>query len=214
MFNQSDVDLTWNLVKAHNSSMEFKLLFKKPTSVSMSTVQDQLVIVFSRSYWKVSNRQSYETILTNESRIIKHKIRKQMLLDNFSTNFIDLTERLKVFMFVLLVTVVVLSKIPMQSSSSSHLFILFVRALAITVHMPMLQIIIPGNVLTFFSIIIKVVMFDVLEESRFWENQKALQFAENLEFEMIDQMQNAGYDSGSELLLLQTLAIVILVYWS
>ncbi len=54
--------------------------------------------------------------------------------------------------------------------------ILFFRALQIVVHLPIMQVIFPANVLIFIEFIIKVVWFDILEGFSFFENLTFLKF--------------------------------------
>jgi hypothetical protein len=50
----------------------------------------------------------------------------------------------------------------MSGSEAMDYFISMINALQIVLHLPMLWIIMPGNVIIFFKIILPIVMFDVL----------------------------------------------------
>lgn len=192
--------------------MEFKLVFKKPYSISMSAVQDDLVIDFFDSFWLLTNRNhSQETTLTTQHRFLSKKIRKQMGKNGLSEGFVDVIEKVKTFLYFILITMIVLSMLPLNGNRG-HIFILFIRALSIIVHTPILQVVLPGNVVTFIGHIIKVVMFDVLELTNFWEKQQVFQF-EDHEVDLLDQLKNAGYDSASTILILQTLSVIVILYW-
>ena len=51
----------------------------------------------------------------------------------------------------------------MSGSESMDYFIGLINSLQMVIHLPMLWIIMPGNVTTFFKIILPIVMFDVLD---------------------------------------------------
>ena len=51
----------------------------------------------------------------------------------------------------------------MSGSESMEYFIGLINALQMVLHLPMLWIIMPGNVTIFFKIILPIVMFDVLD---------------------------------------------------
>ena len=55
------------------------------------------------------------------------------------------------------------------NGQSMNYMVLLVRSLQIIMHLPMLQIILPANVMTLFSVMIPTVSFDILESLVNWD---------------------------------------------
>ena len=55
-------------------------------------------------------------------------------------------------------------------------FLLLIRSLQIVLHIPMLKVILPGNVSLFFSQVISVAMFDILDSE--WTTKNVFRFDE------------------------------------
>jgi hypothetical protein len=80
-------------------------------------------------------------------------------------------------------------------------------------HLPMLQVLVPGNVTMFFSAIIPVAMFDVLESEEL-SPRKLLDFDDEDENggDIFDQMRDLGYETHSSVLNLGTLFVLLIFY--
>jgi len=61
-------------------------------------------------------------------------------------------------------------------------FLTLIRSLQIVLHIPMLKVILPGNVSLFFSQVISVAMFDILDSD--WTTKKVLSFDEEKQEEL------------------------------
>ena len=83
------------------------------------------------------------------------------------------------------------------------------------IHLPMLMIIIPANVSAFFSKLIPIAMFDVLDSG--WTTELVFEFDEDLhdslEPEIFDQMETLGYETHNSLLNLGSISIFSSVYY-
>lgn len=64
-----------------------------------------------------------------------------------------------------------------------YMFIM-IRALQMVLHIPLMRIMLPANVLTFIEIMIPTVGFDILESFFNWEDQRILKF----DFEKHDKL--------------------------
>ena len=82
------------------------------------------------------------------------------------------------------------------------------------IHLPMLWIIIPANVSAFFSRLIPVATFDILDSG--WTTELVFEFDEEmhdtLEPEIFDQLESLGYETHNALLNLGSLSIYSFVY--
>ena len=83
------------------------------------------------------------------------------------------------------------------------------------IHLPMLMIIIPANVSAFFSKLIPIVTFDILDSS--WTTEIIFEFDEmlhdKLEPEIFDQMETLGYETHNALLNLGSMSIFSFIYY-
>ena len=85
-------------------------------------------------------------------------------------------------------------------------------------HLPMLWITMPGNVTTFFKIILPIVMFDVLDgldDTKFdpnnlWSFSDCNQLDKQ---QYIDQMRDLGYKTSNSILNLGSLFILLIIYF-
>lgn len=85
----------------------------------------------------------------------------------------------------------------------------FITSLQLILHLPLMAIPIPPNVITMFEILIPVVMFDVLEGIDFFENL----FDSDEEADVLDQMKQIGYETSNTIKNLGTLYVLMLVYF-
>ena len=80
---------------------------------------------------------------------------------NFHSSFVSVTDNMSQSLNLLLAIVLI-------SVAEGHEFMLYVRAMAIVLHFPIYQVVLPANVLAQTGMLIKLVMFDILEFADFW----------------------------------------------
>jgi len=92
--------------------------------------------------------------------------------------------------------------------------IAMIRSLQMILHLPMLQILVPGNVTMFFSAIIPIAMFDVLESEEL-SPRRIMNFDDEDENggDIFDQMRDLGYETHSSILNLGTLFVLLVIYF-
>jgi len=92
-----------------------------------------------------------------------------------------------------------------------------IRALQIILHLPIFYVVVPANVVTFFSTIIPIAMFDILENDYGLDTSLILDYddegQEELNTYLYDQLENLGYGSHNLLGNLNTLGIVLIFYF-
>jgi hypothetical protein len=81
--------------------------------------------------------------------------------------------------------------------SGSYAYMIgMIRCLQMVLHIPLLNVVVPGNITMVFGFIIPIVMFDVLENDTY-------NYATYLEFtdktDVPGQIQNIGYENNSSL---------------
>ena len=59
---------------------------------------------------------------------------------------------------------------------SEQFFLLMIRPLQLILHLPIMLIVLPGNILSVFKILIKFAMFDILDSIWNWKNQSVIKF--------------------------------------
>ena len=89
-----------------------------------------------------------------------------------------------------------------------------IRALQVILHMPMLRIVIPSNFSMLSGIISPIIMFDILANDKGYDVNLLMTFDENDQGEdIIDQMENIGYESNNCILNLGTMYFMIMIYF-
>ena len=94
-----------------------------------------------------------------------------------------------------------------------------INSLQMIVHLPILRIILPGNVMMFMQIILPIVMFDVIEP--FERFNISLDSLFNFDFkkrsetsqEILNQMRELGYQTHNSLTNLSALSVAIIIYF-
>ena len=104
-------------------------------------------------------------------------------------------------------------------SGAMGYMVAWINALQMILHLPMLLILIPANVAAFFSIILPVVQFDLLDPD--WTTNLVFEFDDEPEevFEesfgskVFDQMKDLGYETHNSMQLLGSLFIFSLLWF-
>lgn len=100
-------------------------------------------------------------------------------------------------------------------AGSFQLILGLVNTLQLVLHLPIMSVVFPGNVISFFEILIPVVMFDLLEKVELVQQffPDSADDAEKLQG-IINQMSDIGYDSYNPILNLGTIALFLSLYLS
>ena len=97
----------------------------------------------------------------------------------------------------------------------THMFIM-VRSLQVVLHLPIIRVIFPANVMLLISSLIPTIGFDLLEAFFDWEEQRVLRFNndrhDSIKDVYFNQICDLGYDSFNSIMLLQTLAVLLVLY--
>ena len=84
-----------------------------------------------------------------------------------------------------------------------------IRCLQMVLHLPLINIVVPGNVTMIFAVIIPIAMFDVLDNESY--NYSTL-FKFDQQTNVSDQVQDIGYDNNSAMNNLGSIVIYIFYY--
>ena len=91
----------------------------------------------------------------------------------------------------------------------------FINSLQFLIHLPLFNIVIPGNVNHFFKILVPVVQFDIIDSS--WSTEKIFEFdEEDLEEksqDISDQTKDLGYETHNSVLNLGSIGIFSFLYF-
>lgn len=149
--------------------------------------------------------------LAEESWTLTNRLRKQVkdepityAMASGSKSLEKLLNSQLIFSFVLNIFV----------ASSFQLILAIVNTLQLVMHLPIMSIVFPGNIMTFFEILIPVVMFDLLENFEVIQQlfPDSSGDAEKLQG-IINQMSDIGYDSYNPLLNLGTIGLFLGLYF-
>ena len=107
----------------------------------------------------------------------------------------------------------------MTGSESMDYFIAMINSLQMIIHLPMLWVVMPGNVAMFFKLILPIVMFDVLDslDDTEYDPNNYIPYDEDLneldKNKFISQMKDLGYKTHNSILNLGSLFILLTVYF-
>lgn len=103
----------------------------------------------------------------------------------------------------------------MAGVGSIEYMIGLINSLQLIIHLPIMYIILPGNVALFFSIILPFVMFDFLETEYTTEVVFTFDYdgQERLNYKILDQMKDLGYRTHNSMLNLGSLFIFVVLYF-
>ena len=73
-------------------------------------------------------------------------------------------------------------------AGSLSALLVVINPLQLILHLPIMSVIVPANVLSLFKILIPIVMFDVLEGNQFIQNLFGEQNNDDESYEMTDQI--------------------------
>lgn len=79
------------------------------------------------------------------------------------------------FMVFIIIFSIVLFMITQGGQAMKFMFIM-VRSLQLILHLPILRVIFPANVMMIIKVMIPTVCFDVLDQFDIWSNQNILEF--------------------------------------
>jgi hypothetical protein len=166
-FDLKSVNFTWSVTEygdwenpkgGKTSKMVFKIKFDFPLQISPLKTQDQLVLhIKDKVFFFIS--ETLQQDLDDKYCTLLTKVTRQMEDTDFTQNFKASSEKssdgLKGMMFVSLGINLILS-------GGLSFLVGWVNSLQLIIHLPMLMILIPGNVSLFLSLILPIVQFDLI----------------------------------------------------
>mmetsp|Transcript_27117 Transcript_27117/g.41271 ORF Transcript_27117/g.41271 Transcript_27117/m.41271 type:complete len:244 (-) Transcript_27117:1254-1985(-) len=133
--------------------------------------------------------------------------------DTFATRTLEAGAETSEASLKLLLVIVFLLNVVLQGGM--RYMLLLIRALQIVLHIPLLRIAVPAHVAKLFSSTISVATFDVLDPE--WTTQLLFNFDDDrqgeLQSELLDQMEDLGYETHNAILNLGSLAIFTFFYF-
>lgn len=137
-----------------------KLNFSNPIALSPDEVQDQLVFYFNDTELFFSTK--LRKTLHESSRLLLKNIKKQMPDSDTTRNMVSTSESANDFLTYMLVGSILLN---FAFPSAMVYMMMMIRTLQIMLHLPLINVILPGQVTEMFAIMISLVMFDLIESS-------------------------------------------------
>ena len=210
-FNITKLNFTWAATAFDVDLLTIDIDFNDPIAISPKAKQDKLVWHYFENQTILVSKTHGEPLHRNSS-VLKVQVPKMMLNNTLARFTIGLSETvdstIKTFM---LVSVIVNSFFPFL------LEFLFdvIRSLQLVVHLPIFNVIVPGNVARIFSILIPICMYDLTsdlfhDQIRSWFAQPPqADFTATLS---LDQMSDIGYDTYNPIINLGTLSFLLCVY--
>jgi hypothetical protein len=95
-------------------------------------------------------------------------------------------------------------------AGSLNQLLAFINSLQLILHLPIMNLKIPANALSFFQIVLPIVLFDILENIEYIENIFGQQNEDSI---VLDQMKQLGYENSNTILNLKTIFVLMIFYF-
>jgi hypothetical protein len=154
------VNFTWNAVSFIDNKLFIKLNFTFPSEISPLMTQDDLIWNLKGDYEHLFISTPLNKPLEKDFKTIATKIMPQIKDNALSQTAFTVASSSKVTMKICLLVAFLLNQV--LSGSYSYM-IAMIRCLQMVLHIPLMNIVVPGNITMVFGFIIPIVMFDVLE---------------------------------------------------
>ena len=169
----SMLNLTWAAISFEGNVLEILIKFNSPQSISPNIDQDQLIVdlstaIFLGFFKSIDGRVMQQQDKTN---ILSHRIRLQMVNNNFNNNFQHATQVTGSTGTYILWGTIVLN---VFMHSAFNQMCQWINSIQLIIHLPMLRILVPPSVTSFFEAIIPVFTFDILSSE--WTSELVLTF--------------------------------------
>lgn len=135
---------------------------------------------------------------------------------NFNKQYEIKTDDLNSMMLILLIVSIVLYVITSGGRAMKFMFIM-VRALQIIMHLPLIQVLFPANIMMIIKALFPTIGFDIMDSVLEWEDQSLVEFNfkqhDTIKDKVFNQLVDIGYDSFNSIMILQTLGVIVLFYF-
>lgn len=152
------INFTWNATQYQSPSLQIKLNFSHVPEISPNHIQDTLVVHFKDE--NVFFSRNLSSTLHESSLTLFASIPRQVKDTKFERTVHEsaaqATRGAKIMFLIGLALNLVFF-------GGSHYMTILIRLLQIILHLPMLFTPVPGNVISTFKVLISIAMFDILE---------------------------------------------------
>ena len=133
-------------------------VFFNPSEISPLMEQDVLVVHFKVPGWFYS--EPLKKTLDENYHTLRSRVRKQLENSDFNKEFTETSEQSSEMMKIMMVVAFLMNML--MTGRSLYYFIVWINAMQIIMHLPMLRPLLPPNVLSFIGVILPVVNFDLI----------------------------------------------------
>jgi hypothetical protein len=95
-------------------------------------------------------------------------------------------------------------------AGSLNQLLAYINSLQLILHLPIMNLKIPASALSFFQIVLPIVLFDILENVEYIENIFGQQNKDSI---VLDQMKQIGYENTNTILNLKTIFVLMIFYF-
>ena len=211
-FSAKQVEFNWTLSAFNPPNLFVQLTFKEASAISPAQGgrnQDFLVvnITDANRFFKLPDLPLYSDA-TPTFCFLNNTIPKQLDNSAAAQRFSEGARAVKGGLKFLFFAGALLSLI---GNWSFWLFLSLIRTYQLVMHLPMMRVTFPPNVMLFFEMMMPIAQFDVLEGIfGGGEEQSAEQGA--AQFAVVDQMTELGYDNHNSFVNLSTMSLLIVFY--
>lgn len=206
------LEYNWTITGNTSDTITIKLDFDNPIEVSTLEKQDVIKITFKNRLEIFSPTQ--KRFLHKSSIHLRKALPKQISDTPLTRSVKSATDSGEAGMKIIFLIAFILNLV---LTGGFEYFIMMIRVLQMTLHLPMLQILVPANVIMVFQVIITIAMFDILENDYGIGLELFMNFddkgQEEISIDIRDQIKDMGYGSHNTINNLSTLAILIVLYF-
>ena len=211
-FNYTQLNFTWEFVSYDQNSLNFKLKFFEPLMISPLEIQDRIVFHFRNTSRNIFFSPRLNISLPKQYWTLQKPIKKQMPDTLYVQNINDGIDSTFQFMIFLVVVAVIMSFF----MKGAFLYIVqLIRALQMVLHLPMMRVLLPSNVINYCSILISVAMIDFIPAEQStdyilkYDEEKLIRIQQNI----FSQIQDIGYESHYTVKNLGSVSIFTVMYF-
>ena len=160
-FDPESVSFQWEVAQFEGGQLDIQLNFSHPEEISPLSKQDKLFVKFNSSHApNLFYSDELQKPLDPSSYLISSKITKQVTDPELSAKVMDGGQNARKGLTALLVVTFLINQV---MSGAMKFIIPFINSLQMTIHLPIMNVIVPGNVNGFFSYLQPIVTFDVFD---------------------------------------------------
>ena len=209
-FNQSKLQFEWHPVSFEDKLLKLQILFEYPLLISPNVEQDLLKIKFINLNLFTAASNGKE--LGIRWRRLYSDVKRQIEPSKFNLDLLANAQQTEAFMQNIFIFCIFMNLF--MPGRAIGYFLAMLRALQMILHLPLINVVFPGNLQMLFKIMIPIVMFDVFGQDLTTQIQLQFEYDEQGELSknLLSQLVDLGYESDNAILNLGSVIVFLITY--